>query len=194
MVFEWERSAGFGRRAVVQPGNGAIFAGCCRFRDDESEHGDNLARSVFVQPKHAQDKSCGLTAEIQARIGSGTKCGERRDVSRGTILHSGQLTPRSASLCHSEEPATKNLCASSYSRSHSRRIPAEEMKTVFRLKLRLVNPVRRFFTDSTTALVRTTASVRQNDNVRAEWDVRRPNGSHPARRKQNRRKDQHCFT
>ena len=28
-----------------------------------------LARSLFVQPKHAQDKSCGLTAEIQARIG-----------------------------------------------------------------------------------------------------------------------------
>ena len=28
-----------------------------------------LARSLLVQPKHAQDKSCGLTAEIQARIG-----------------------------------------------------------------------------------------------------------------------------
>ena len=28
-----------------------------------------LARSLFVQLKHAQDKSCGLTAEIQARIG-----------------------------------------------------------------------------------------------------------------------------
>ena len=47
-------------------------------------------------------------------------------------------------------------------------IPAEEMESVFRLKLRLANPVRRFFADSTTA------SVRQNDIVRAEWDVRRP--------------------
>ena len=33
-----------------------------------------LARSVFVQLKHAQDESCGLTAVIQARIGKGTVC------------------------------------------------------------------------------------------------------------------------
>ena len=51
---------GFGERAVVQPENGAIFAGLYRFNPDEPEHGDSLARSMFVQPKHAQDKSCGL--------------------------------------------------------------------------------------------------------------------------------------
>ena len=59
---------GFGRRAVVQPGNGGIFAGFCKFKPDEPEREDNLARSVIVQLKHAQDKSCGLAAEIQARI------------------------------------------------------------------------------------------------------------------------------
>ena len=58
---------GFGGRAVVQPGNGAILAGCCRFKPDEPERGANLARSLFVQLKHTQDKSCGLAAEIQAR-------------------------------------------------------------------------------------------------------------------------------
>ena len=36
------------------------------------------------------------------------------------------------------------------------------METVFRLKLRLANPVQRFFADA------------QNDNVETEWDVRRP--------------------
>ncbi len=55
-------------RTVVQPGNGAIFAGFCKFKPDEPERGANLARSVAVQLKHAQDKSCGLAAEIQARI------------------------------------------------------------------------------------------------------------------------------
>ena len=70
--------------------------------------------------------------------------------------------PRSASLCHSEEPATKNLCASSYSRSYSRRIPAEEMESVFRLKLRLANPVQRFFADA------------QNDKVKTKRNMRRP--------------------
>ena len=68
-------SLGFDRRAVVQSGNGAIFADFFKFRPDEPERGANLARSVFVQLKHAQDKSCGLAAEIQARIGRGTKCG-----------------------------------------------------------------------------------------------------------------------
>ncbi|MBQ3862113.1 MAG: hypothetical protein II779_16435, partial [Clostridia bacterium] len=34
--------------------------------------------------------------------------------------------------------------------------------------------VGRFFADSTTVSVRTTALVRQNDNVRADWDVERP--------------------
>jgi len=48
-------SLGWKGRAVVQPGNGAVFAGCCRFKPDEPERGANLARSLFVQLKHAQD-------------------------------------------------------------------------------------------------------------------------------------------
>ncbi|MBQ5355701.1 MAG: hypothetical protein IIU08_07515, partial [Clostridia bacterium] len=59
---------GFGGRAVVRPGNGAIFAGFFKFKPDEPVRGDNLARSLFVQPKHAQNKFCGLTAVIPARI------------------------------------------------------------------------------------------------------------------------------
>ena len=39
---------GFGRRAVVQPENGAIFAGFCKFKPDEPERGDNLARSLAL--------------------------------------------------------------------------------------------------------------------------------------------------
>ncbi len=42
-----------------------VFAGIYRFNPDEPEHDVNLARSVFVQLKHAV---------IQARIGKGTKC------------------------------------------------------------------------------------------------------------------------
>ena len=76
---------GFGGRAVVQPENGAIFADFFKFRPDEPERGDNLARSVFVQLKHAQDKSCGLAAVIQSRIEKGQSAGGRDDVSRETI-------------------------------------------------------------------------------------------------------------
>ena len=36
-------------RAVLKPGNGAIFAGCCRFRNNEPEYGANFARSAVVQ-------------------------------------------------------------------------------------------------------------------------------------------------
>jgi len=52
----------------LQLGNGAIFARSFRFKPDEPGHGANLARSLFGWLKHAQDKSCGLTAVIQARI------------------------------------------------------------------------------------------------------------------------------
>ncbi len=45
-----------------------IFARLCRLRITEPEHGAVHARSLLVQPKHAQNKFCGLTAEIQARI------------------------------------------------------------------------------------------------------------------------------
>ena len=60
---------GFGRRAVVQPGNGAIFAGFFKFKPDEPVRGDNLARSLFVQPKHAQDKSRGLRQRFRRAFG-----------------------------------------------------------------------------------------------------------------------------
>ena len=46
------------------------------FNTDESKHGVNLARSPVVQLKHAQDKSCGLAAEIQARM-EGGQCAEK---------------------------------------------------------------------------------------------------------------------
>ena len=52
-------SLGFGGRASVQPMNEPIPAGFFRFNPDEPENEANLARSVFVQLKHAV---------IQARI------------------------------------------------------------------------------------------------------------------------------
>ena len=63
-----------------------LFARFCRLQIGRVGHRDNLARSVFVQSKHAQDKSCGLTAVIQSRIGRGPKCGEKRVVSLETIM------------------------------------------------------------------------------------------------------------
>ena len=53
-------SLGWKGRAVVQPENGAIFADFFKFKPDEPVRGDNLARSVVVQLKHAQNKFCGL--------------------------------------------------------------------------------------------------------------------------------------
>ena len=47
-------------------------------RNDEPEPNDNLARSPFVQPKHARDKSRGLTAAFQARIGTGRALENRK--------------------------------------------------------------------------------------------------------------------
>ena len=69
--------------------NGAIPAGFFRFNPDEPENEANLARSVFVQLKHAQDKSCGLTAVIQARIGRGQSAVGRGIVSRETFFIQG---------------------------------------------------------------------------------------------------------
>ena len=62
-----------------------LFARFCRLQIGRAEHGVNLARSLFVQPKHAQDKSCGLTAEIQSRIGRGQCAGFPVIVSRETM-------------------------------------------------------------------------------------------------------------
>ena len=62
-------------RADLQPVHGAIFAGLYELQLERVEHGANPARSSVVQLKHAQDKSCGLAAVIQARIGKGTKYG-----------------------------------------------------------------------------------------------------------------------
>ena len=61
-------SLGWKGRAGVQLENGAIFADLYRFNPDEPEHGGNLARSLFVQSKHARSKLLGLAAVIQARI------------------------------------------------------------------------------------------------------------------------------
>ena len=47
-------SLGFGGRASVQPMNKPIPAGFFRFNPDEPENEASLARSVFVQLKHAQ--------------------------------------------------------------------------------------------------------------------------------------------
>ena len=103
-----------------------LFAHFCRFRRDEPENEANPARSSHVRLKHAQDKSCGLAAEIQARIrrcsrvrAAGSVCsfsrGGRKTMVFLALFHVKQSRfrtadpHRSASLCHSEEPATKNL-------------------------------------------------------------------------------------
>ena len=59
-------SLGWKGRAAVQSVNGAIPAHLYRFNPDEPERGDNLARSVFVQLKHAQT-SLRASPEIQSR-------------------------------------------------------------------------------------------------------------------------------
>ena len=61
-------SLGWKGRAVMKLKQGAIPALPNRFRHDEPEHGANLARSSACSLTHAQNKFCGLTAEIQARI------------------------------------------------------------------------------------------------------------------------------
>ena len=53
----------------VQPGNGAIFAGFCKFKLDEPENEANLARSVVMQSKHARDKSRGLRQRFNRAFG-----------------------------------------------------------------------------------------------------------------------------
>jgi len=70
--FVWERSArcaGIGGRAAVQPGNGAILAGLYRFKPDEPEHNVNLARSLFMQLKHARDKPVALRRRFRRAFG-----------------------------------------------------------------------------------------------------------------------------
>ena len=64
-----------GGRAVLQPVNGAILAHCCRFRNDEPKHEVNLARSLFVQLKHAQT-SLRAPPAFQARIEEGQSAEE----------------------------------------------------------------------------------------------------------------------
>ena len=54
-----EKESALGR-AAVQSVNGAIPAHLYRFNPDEPENKDYLARSLFVQSKHARDKSRGL--------------------------------------------------------------------------------------------------------------------------------------
>ena len=56
-------------------------------RNNEPEQDVNLARSLFVQPKHARDKSRGLTAEIQARIRHKTRGRDRPPFMRRRAIH-----------------------------------------------------------------------------------------------------------
>ena len=62
--FVWDRFARYagmeGTRGSVSKTASLSSRACAECGSDEPEHGDNLARTVFVQPKHAQDKSCGL--------------------------------------------------------------------------------------------------------------------------------------
>ena len=66
--FVWERFAGMEGTRVFSAGTWSDLRGLLQIQTDEPERGANLARSLFMQLKHAQDKSCGLAAEIQARI------------------------------------------------------------------------------------------------------------------------------
>ena len=72
--FIWERFAGMEGTRARSAGEWGNPRGLIQIQTDKPENEGNLARSVFVQPKHAQDKSCGLAAVIQARIGKGTVC------------------------------------------------------------------------------------------------------------------------
>ena len=54
-------------------------------KPDEPEHEENLARSLFVLPKHARNKFRGLAAEIETRIQKGLNHNFPRNVSRGTL-------------------------------------------------------------------------------------------------------------
>ncbi len=81
-------------------------------RFDESKHGVNPARPLFGQPKHAQDKSCGLTAEIQARMERGQSAVGRDDVSRETVFRSGRLPPSfrfSLSFCGASDEESPHM-------------------------------------------------------------------------------------
>ena len=49
-------------------GTWSDLRGLLPIQTGRAEHDVHLARSVFVQLKHAQNKFCGLAAEIQARI------------------------------------------------------------------------------------------------------------------------------
>ena len=79
-----------------------VFAGFYRFNPDGPENEANLARSVFVQLKHAQNKFCGLRRRFRRALEGGQCAGGRDVVSRETIvisfcfpetiLHSGRLT------------------------------------------------------------------------------------------------------
>ena len=83
-VVFYGKGVGVGR-AVLQSVNGAIPAGFFRFKPDEPENEANLARSVFVQLKHAQNKFCGLRRRFRRALEKGQCTGDRNDVSRETI-------------------------------------------------------------------------------------------------------------
>jgi hypothetical protein len=90
----------------LKPEHGAIPARSFLFNPDEPENEANLARSVFVQLKHARDKSRGLAAVIQARIGHRTRVweAENKTASSRTFTDSNQHKIES----NNQKPSERN--------------------------------------------------------------------------------------
>ena len=65
---EGSASLGFWGTRDLVAGKWGDLRGLIPIQTGRAEHGVFLARSLVVKLKHAQDKSCGLTAVIQARI------------------------------------------------------------------------------------------------------------------------------
>ena len=136
-------SLGFGGRASVQPGKGAIFAGLYRFNPDESGRGR--------QPRAV----CVRAVETCSDSGAHWK--------RDNVQGIGMMFHLKQSRFRTIAPTVPLFFV--ILRSLRRRISARGGWVGLE--------AGRFFADSTTALVRTTVSVRQNDKVRAERDVQR---------------------
>ena len=126
---------------------GAILAGLYGFKNDGRNMESTSRGPGSYSLTRAQNKFCGLRRRFSRALEEGQSAEDRDDVSRETILRCGQLTPVVPLLVV-------------IPRSLRRRISARGEWVGLE--------AGRFFTDSTTAL------VRQNDKVRAGWDVRRP--------------------
>ena len=144
----WDGSAplGWKGRAVFQSEYGAIPAGFDRFRRT-SRRMEPTTLDRRTCSRNMRRQVCGLRRRFRRALEEGQSAADRGDVSRETFLHSGRLTPI--------VPLFFVIL-----RSLRRRISARGGWVGLE--------AGRFFADSTTA------SVRQNDNVKTEWDVRRP--------------------